>query len=234
MKTLTEFIAHFRPRAKLIRALYVASLAFGASPCAQAQNRPDQPIRIVTPYAPGFGFDMTMSRITPELSKLLGQTVRVEHHPIAPEQAALDAVAAPATASEPASGTAPEARTFVFTLWTPKQFSIAPGVRVSYEPVSQFVPVLRIDPGNDAATAAAPVQYVGFIAAAGTARGLISQFREATFKVLAKDTLKGWTEVNGARVALIDGPGYTRFLEAQWAHLKKMPDLAQTNSASLK
>ncbi len=235
MKTLTEFSVHIRPRAKLTRTLCVASLAFGASLCAHAQNRPDQPIRIVTPYAPGFGFDVTLSRITPELSKLLGQTVRVEHHPFAPEQAALAAVSAPVTASEPASAPAPEARTFVFTLWTPKQFSIAPGMRVSYEPVSPFVPVLRIDPGKDAgAAAAASVQYVGFIAAAGTAPGLIAQFRDATFKVLAKDNLKAWAEVNGARVTLIDGPGYTRFLQAQWAHLKEMPDHDLVDRARLK
>ena len=76
------------------------------------QNLVDQPIRIATPYAPNFGLDLTLLRITPELSKLLGQAVRVEHHPVAPGQVALAAVAAHAAASEPA----PEARTSAFAL----------------------------------------------------------------------------------------------------------------------
>ena len=219
----------------LVRALGTASLAL-CSLSAAGQNLSDQPIRIVTPYAPGFGFDLTLRRITPELSKLLGQTVRVEHHPVAPGQVALAAVAAPVTASKPAPATAsepaPEALTLVFALWTAKQFSIAPGVRVSYEPVSPFVPVLQIDSANGAGTAAAPVQYAGFIAAAGTAPRLIAQLQEATCKVMAKDTLKVWTEVNGARVALIDGAGYTRFL-AERGHLKQMPDDDLATSASL-
>lgn len=213
----------------IVKAIGTASLALcGWS--AAAQNLSDQPMRIVTPYAPGFGFDMTLRRITPELSKLLGQTVRVEHHPVTPGQAALTVGAASASASE----RGPEALTFVFALWTAKPFSLAPGARVSYEPHSPFVPVLRIDSANDAASAAAPVQYAGFIAPAGIAPVLIAQLREATFKVLARDTLKAWTEVNGARVALIDGPSYTRFLQAQRVHLKQLPDLDSAIGISLK
>jgi tripartite-type tricarboxylate transporter receptor subunit TctC len=220
----------------LVRALGTASLAL-CSLSAAGQNLSDQPIRIVTPYAPGFGFDLTLRRITPELSKLLGQTVRVEHRPVAPEQAALAAVSALVIASKPAPATAsassPEALTLVFALRTAKQFSIAPGVRVSYEPVSPFVPVLRIDSANTAGTAAGPVHYAGFIAPAGTSPQLIAQLREATFKVMAKDTLKAWTEVSGARVALIDGPSYMRFLEAERIHLKQMPDDDLATRASL-
>lgn len=218
------------------KAIGTASLAL-CSLSAAGQNLSDQPIRIVTPYAPGFGFDLTLRRITPELSKMLGQTVRLEHHPVAPGQAALAAVVAPVTTSKPAPATAsesaPEALTLVFAVWTAKQLSIAPGVRVSYEPVSPFVPVLRIDSANGAGTAAVPVHYAGFIAAAGAAPRLIAQLQEATFKVMAKDTLKAWTEVNGARVALIDGPSYTRFLEAERVHLKQIPDYDLATSASL-
>ena len=32
----------------------------------------------------------------------------------------------------------------------------------------------------------------------------------------------------------IDGPGYTRFLETEWVHLKQVPDSRVANSASLK
>ena len=96
------------------------------------------------------------------------------------------------------------------------------------------MPVLRIDSANDASAATTPVQYAGFIAPAGTAPGLIAQLREATFKVMAKDPLRAWTEVTGARVALIDGPSYTRFLEAEQVHLKQMPDDGLATSVSLK
>ena len=211
-------ISFNRIQSALVRAFGTASLAL-CSLSAAGQNLSDQPMRIVTPYAPGFGFDLTLRRITPELAKLLGQAVWVEHHPVAPGQAVFATVAAPATAPKPA----PEARTFVFALWTAKQFSHAPGVRLSYEPTSLFVPVLRIVSVNAAGTAAAPVQYAGFIAPAGTAPVLITQLRKATFEVIAKDTLKAWTEVTGAGVALIDGPGYTRFLEDERVHLKQLP-----------
>ena len=51
---------------------------------------------------------------------------------------------------------------------------------------------------------------------------------------MARDTLKAWTEVTGARVALIDGPSYTRFLQAQRVHLKQLPDLDLATGVSLK
>lgn len=196
----------------IVCTLGAASLTLGSA-SAVAQNLSDQPIRIVTPYAPGFGFDVTLSRITPELSKLLGQTVRVEHHPVAPGQAALGQIAVPLAVPAAVSDAAPAARTFVFTLWAAaKQTSQAPGVRVSYEPVSSFVPILTIRSAVDGGTVAAPVQYAGFIAAPGTAPALIAHLRQATLRVMDRSTLKVWSEVNGAHVALIDGPGFSQFL----------------------
>lgn len=183
----------------IVKAVGVAGLAF-CSLSAAAQNLSDAPIRIVTPYAPGFGFDVTLSLVVPELSKWLGQVVRIEHHPVTPGQASVATVAMPATVSKPA----PEELTLVFALWTAKRFDLAPGVRVSYEPVSAFVPVLRIDSASGAGSKAAPAQYAGFIAPAGTDPLLIAQLREVMFKVMEKDALKVWTEVTGARVTLID------------------------------
>lgn len=228
MKTLIEFIAHITPRAKLPRALCVASLAFGASFSAQAQNLSDQPIRIVTPHAPGFGFDISMRRLAPELSKLIGQPVRIENHPVATGQAA-DAFMA-----EPTAAATPSERTFVFALWTPRQFSVATDVKLTYEPFCDFVPVLRITTASRTGAAEGIVQYAGFVTPPGTHPRLIAQLREAAFTVMAQDPLKVWSEVMGGHVALIDGPGYTRFLETERAHLKQMPGSKLTSSARLK
>lgn len=228
MKNLVEFFAHFRLRATLADTLCVASLALGASFPALAQNLSDQPIRIVTPHAPGFGFDISLRRLAPELSRLIGQPVRIENHPVAAGQASA------AFMAEPTAAATPSERTFVFAMWTPRPVSFAKDVKLAYEPISDFVPVLRITAANLAGSAEAPVQYAGFIAPAGTHPRLIAQLREATFTVMAQDPLKAWSEVTGDPVALIDGPGYTRFLETEWVHLKQVPDSKVANSASLK
>ena len=133
-----------------------------------------------------------------------------------------------------AAAPAPDGPTFVFAMWTARLFSFAPGVKVVYEPVSDFVPVLRIIASEGAGAATAPVRYAGFIAPAGTPPTLIAQLREATFTVIAQDTLKAWTEVTGDHMALIDGPGYTRFLETERAHLKQVPDSKVAGSTILK
>lgn len=228
MKTLVECIAQFRLRATLAGTLCVASLALGASCPALAQNLSDQPIRIATPHAPGFGFDITLRRLAPELSKLLGQPVRIENHPVAAGQATAAFMAEPTAASPPSE------RAFMFGLWTPRPVSFAKGVKLACEPICDFVPVLRITAANLAGSAEAPAQYAGFIAPAGTHPRLIAQLREAMFKVMAQDPLKAWSEVMGDPVALIDGPGYTRFLETAWVHLKQVPDSKVVNSARLK
>jgi tripartite-type tricarboxylate transporter receptor subunit TctC len=194
-------------------------LAIAGAP--HAQNLSDQPVRIVTPYAAGFGFDVTLRRIAPELSKLLGQPVRVENHPLAPGPDT-PAVAQPASNSV----------SFVFAPWTARHFSFAPGVKVVYEPQSEFVPVLRIAMAGGAADDSL-ARYAGFIVPAGTPAALVAQLRTATYTVLAQDTLKSWVEVTGDRVSLLDGPGYTRFLETQRAHLKPVPDIGKVADVSL-
>lgn len=55
----------------------VAAVAFGG--VAQAQKYPDRPIRIVTPYPPGGGSDITARLVADTLSRLNGWTVIVEN-----------------------------------------------------------------------------------------------------------------------------------------------------------
>ncbi len=186
-------------------------LALGAGMPVQAQNLSlsDQPIRIITTYAAGFGFDVTLRRIGPELSKLIGQPVSIENHPMAVGQ----------TASTKA-GLLPKGQTFVFALRAERHISIAPGVKVAYEPRSDFVPVLRVVHSGDAVKDE-PAEYAGFFVPTDTPVAMILQLRTAVNTVMAQDTLKAWTEVNGDRVAVGDGPGYTRFLESRRIHVKE-------------
>jgi tripartite-type tricarboxylate transporter receptor subunit TctC len=223
--SMTTLIHRIRLHASLCArhaGLCAAGLAgltiVGAS---HAQNLSDQPVRIVTPYAAGFGFDVTLRRIAPELSKLLDQPVRIENRPLAP---GLDA---PVQA-----GAVPNSVSFVFAPWTVRQFSFAPGVKVVYEPQTDFVPVLRITrPGGGPDDALA--RYAGFIVPAGTPAALVAQLRTATYTVLAQDSLKSWVEVTGDQVSLLDGPGYTRFLETQRAHLRPLLDNGKVAEVSL-
>ena len=62
------------------RLLLVAALACCASGAA-AQNFPTRAVRIVVPYSPGGGLDVTARIVAPKLSELLRQNVIVDNRP---------------------------------------------------------------------------------------------------------------------------------------------------------
>jgi tripartite-type tricarboxylate transporter receptor subunit TctC len=75
----TTFRDAFMKRSSL--AVFVAALALTASQAAFAQAWPSKPIRIICPFPPGGGVDITARAIGLELSKSLGQPVTVENKP---------------------------------------------------------------------------------------------------------------------------------------------------------
>lgn len=95
---------------------------------------PQRPIRIVTPYASGFGFDVTLRRIKPELSRLLGQVVIVENRPGGGGRIAANEAAA----------AKPDGYTIAMADSAPNLMSPTAGAKVMFDPQNEFVPVVRI------------------------------------------------------------------------------------------
>ena len=64
---------------EIVCALAGVAICLGAS--AQAQNYPNRPIRLVTPYPPGGGSDITARLVAETLQRTLGWSVVVENRP---------------------------------------------------------------------------------------------------------------------------------------------------------
>ena len=66
---------------KRIVLCFLGAAALAASVVAQAQGFPSRPVRIVCPFPPGGGVDITARTLANELAKQLGQPVTVENKP---------------------------------------------------------------------------------------------------------------------------------------------------------
>jgi tripartite-type tricarboxylate transporter receptor subunit TctC len=67
--------------------------------------------------------------------------------------------------------------------------------------------------------------WVGLFAPTGTPAHIVERLRTETNKVLASDNFKSWYEGGlGNTVEVLDGPGFTEYLNAQRVYLKKIVD----------
>src|SRR6266540_6523201 len=106
-------------------------LAIGGVPSAQAQDYPNQTVKIVVPFVAGGGVDIVARIIAPRLSEELGQPVIIENRGGAGGQ-----LGAAAVAQSPADG-------YTFLLGTGSTHGTNSSVyaRLSYDPVRDFAPI---------------------------------------------------------------------------------------------
>ncbi len=114
--------------------LLLSSLAMSDIAFAQTPSWPERPIRIVTPFPAGSAPDNALRKITPELSKGLGQAVIVENRPGAGGRIAAAEVA----------HAAPDGYTFANADATAMIMLPATGAKISYDAQKDLIPVVRL------------------------------------------------------------------------------------------
>lgn len=121
-----------------MRRLYVPTLAlaaFAATAHAQdAATYPSRPIRMIVPFAPGGGLDITTRLIAQKLTEKWGQNIVVDSRP----------GAATIVGTEIASKAAPDGYTVLMITTT---FAINPGLyaKLPYDPGKAFTPVTQLN-----------------------------------------------------------------------------------------
>jgi tripartite-type tricarboxylate transporter receptor subunit TctC len=118
---------------KLLATLLAgAALAATLFTPAQAAEWPDKPIRLIVPFPPGGGSDMSARVVGQKLSERLGQPVLVDNRPGAASNIAMDAVA-----RAPADG-----YTLLFAVPTVAQNPFL--YKLAFDPLKDLVPVARL------------------------------------------------------------------------------------------
>jgi tripartite-type tricarboxylate transporter receptor subunit TctC len=114
-----------------MRLLALLASLLLALPAAAQGWKPDRPLRLVVPFAPGGGTDIAARVLADQLSARLGQAVTVDNRP-----GANGTIAAQAVLAAPADGHT------LFTA-TAAQFSAAPalGQALPYDPDRDFTPI---------------------------------------------------------------------------------------------
>ena len=148
------------------RSLLLASLALPDLAHSQAPAWPTRPIRLVVPWAPGGGVDLTARRVAPRLGEGLGQPVVVENR---------TGGAGTIGANEVARAT-PDGQTL---LQFDNSFTMLPHVaaRLPFDPATAFLPVILCAsaPAMLAVRAGLPFETLGaFLAAARAEPGRYS------------------------------------------------------------
>jgi tripartite-type tricarboxylate transporter receptor subunit TctC len=109
-------------------------LAIGRAPPAQAQDYPNQTVKIVVPFVAGGGVDVVARIIAPRLGEELGQSVIIENR-----GGAGGMLGAAAVAQAP-----PDGYTFLLGTGSTHGTNSSVYAKVSYDPVHDFVPVVLV------------------------------------------------------------------------------------------
>jgi len=116
-----------------ISAIALTALATTAF-SQDATNYPSRPIRVIVPFAPGGGLDISTRLIAQKLTEKWGQNIVVDSRP----------GAATIVGTEIASKAAPDGYTLLMITTT---FAINPGLypKLPYDPVKDFTPVTQLN-----------------------------------------------------------------------------------------
>jgi tripartite-type tricarboxylate transporter receptor subunit TctC len=121
---------------KLLCIAAAASAVSFATPAISqdAANYPSRPIRVIVPFAPGGGLDISTRLIAQKLTEKWGQNIVVDSRP----------GAATIVGTEIASKAAPDGYTLLMITTT---FAINPGLypKLPYDPVKDFTPVTQLN-----------------------------------------------------------------------------------------
>ena len=120
-------------RLRCIAALALAVLSTAAF-SQDAAKYPSRPIRVIVPFAPGGGLDITTRLIGQKLTEKWGQNIVVDTRP----------GAATIVGTEIASNAAPDGYTLLMITTT---FAINPGLRskLPYDPFKDFTPITQLN-----------------------------------------------------------------------------------------
>ena len=120
-------------RLRCIAALALAVLSTAAF-SQDAAKYPGRPIRVIVPFAPGGGLDITTRLIGQKLTEKWGQNIVVDTRP----------GAATIVGTEIASNAAPDGYTLLMITTT---FAINPGLRskLPYDPFKDFTPITQLN-----------------------------------------------------------------------------------------
>jgi tripartite-type tricarboxylate transporter receptor subunit TctC len=113
--------------------LLCAASATGAGVCAPAPTYPSRPVRLIVPFAPGGGLEITARSIGQKLTLKRGQAIVVDNRP----------GAATIVGTDIASKAAPDGYTLLMITTT---FAINPSLygKLPYDPLRDFAPVTQI------------------------------------------------------------------------------------------
>src|SRR5687768_10904203 len=120
---------------KLVSIIAMALAALSAPAFSQnIASYPSRPIRVIVPFAPGGGLDISTRLIGQKLTEKWGQNIVVDTRP----------GAATILGTDIASKAAPDGYTLLMITTT---FAINPGLRAElpYDPVKDFTPVTQLN-----------------------------------------------------------------------------------------